>query len=71
MSGTEIFLFVSQAALSAVPTIAVVCWRLGRVTEKVSQLEQRLNGNGSSVPSRCAVHDQKLDDHERRLQAFE
>ena len=71
MSGTEIFLFVSQAALSAVPTIAVVCWRLGRSDEKVAQIEKRLNGDGLSVPSRCAVHGQKLDDHERRLQAFE
>lgn len=71
MAGMEILLFVGQAAVTIVPTITVVCWRIGRSDEKVAQIEKRLNGDGLSVPSRCAVHGQKLDDHERRIRVFE
>jgi len=42
--------------------------RVTTLTEKVSQLESRLGGNGEAVPGRCGVHDQRLKTMENQLQ---
>ena len=39
----------------------------GVLFEKIRQLERRLNGNGNSVPGRCKVHEERLDNQDRRL----
>ena len=43
----------------------------GMIWEKVRQLERRLDGNGDSVPGRCKVHEEKLENLDRRVTAIE
>ena len=52
-------------------TLAPMLVMMGIVFEKVRQIEKRLNGNGDSVPGRCRVHGERLDNHDRRLVSVE
>ncbi len=38
---------------------------------QITQIKERLDGNGDSVPSRCKGHSQKLKDLERRVGVVE
>lgn len=41
------------------------------LAEKVQQIENRLDDGGDGVPVKCSVHEQRLDDHDRRLEAVD
>lgn len=57
--------------LQIVITLGPMLAGVGILYEKVRQLENRLGRNGDSVPSRCRVHEQRLETTERRLEALE
>ena len=47
--------------LQIVITLAPMLIGMGIVFEKVRQIEKRLNGDGTSIPGQCKVHEEKLD----------
>ena len=57
------FAYWLQIVLTAGPVIALG----GVLYEKVRQIERRLDGNGNSVPGRCKVHEERLDNLERHI----
>lgn len=54
------------------PLLAAYCCGFGILLNKVKQLEKRMDCNGGvSIPSQCYVHEQRLDEHDRRLNHLE
>ena len=67
MDGTAILIAAVQMLGTAFCVLVPGAVMYGRLTERVKQIEQRLDGNGVSLPGRCYVHSTKMDDIERRL----
>lgn len=74
------------SGLSGAVFVVAALWRiLGRLFQvltdvkteqamqgvRLSQIENRIDGNGDSIPSRCKGHSQALKDLERRVGVFE
>ena len=43
------------------------CFGFGALFNRVAQLEKRIDGNGISIPGRCDVHAERLNEHAKAI----
>ena len=71
MDGASLVATAIQILITVICVVVPVAVMMGRIMERIRQIEKRLDGNGISLPGRCHVHATKMDSIERRLGQLE
>lgn len=62
---------IATSVIGTLVTIGTLVWRLGILHGKVSDLAEWVKTIASGGGPACVRHDQRLDDHERRLNSHD
>ena len=71
MDGWEIGVALIQILFTVIFVLVPIGYMMGRVIERLDHIEDRISGNGHSLPGECRVHKEKLGALGRRVEAIE